>query len=555
MGKDIVTAIMAIIAILIISFGQLVKFLSTEYKLKKTDGKRTRLGWIVYALRVLGIVLLITAAIINRWTDIAPLFFHAKPIVKKGLIKVAILPFKQSGDQKREYAEKLAERLSYVSIQDSMDLEVNYLKEFGTDYTIDERLKDSILKHQDADLLVWGSYASEGDKNLLALQYSYGKNRIYSNENPAFDSVNFEAFSAGKSRGDIEYLSYYLLGRINYWRGFQSNNLKNIQNAIRLLQIYEGKKFTPPYDDSFTILGLCYFRLDSVKKSIAYYRKQLQLKDSMPLFLFDVTCTNLSTALVTDGQYTEADSILNVALSINPQSIMALYMKSSVARSQYRYHDAIFYFKRCIQLDSNFVDAYQYWGYTYREMFSQDSVKKYLDSAIMTFSKGLLLKPKDTSLLSLRAETYWMVNDFKNAASDYTRAIAQSPKLEYIIQRAICYLTLKKHEDAIADLHIILNIDSKNEIANQMIGVCYAIEKKYYEAVPHLRLAIELKPNDLRSIRYLIQSFYSLGDPVNCKLYIDKFRSFEGSKEVANDYKENIGTVNALEKMLKKTSH
>lgn len=81
---------------------------------------------------------------------------------------------------------------------------------------------------------------------------------------------------------------------------------------------------------------------------------------------------------------------------------------------------------------------------------------------------------------------YFLIDDYKNAIPDYTKAIELTHKnkdLENLYYfRATAYKNLKQYDNAISDLKKVIKINSQNADYYFMISEVYEIQENYKKA-------------------------------------------------------------------------
>ncbi|HEX8551365.1 MAG TPA: tetratricopeptide repeat protein [Abditibacteriaceae bacterium] len=168
--------------------------------------------------------------------------------------------------------------------------------------------------------------------------------------------------------------------------------------------------------------------------------------------------------------------------------------------------------------------------------------KKYTE-AIAALSEGLAAKPTDTGMLYLRGRSYHNKENFKEAVSDLTAVIENSPKApaQVYLDRASSLIKLEEYDKAIADANKALALEAPAEayltrgnalyqqgIYLRFAGIMYADnaqgEKSRTNATAALadyEQFIKLKPQDYRG-------YLARGD-----LYFARWNVFDETKDTS----------------------
>lgn len=96
----------------------------------------------------------------------------------------------------------------------------------------------------------------------------------------------------------------------------------------------------------------------------------------------------------------------------------------------------------------------------------------------------------------LTGNEFFKSGDYEEAIEHYTNSIKVKATPAGYTNRAISYIKIKKFEEAIADCHAALKIDSKNFKAHLRIAEGYEHINKHEEAIKHIDQAIRIDPNN-----------------------------------------------------------
>jgi tetratricopeptide (TPR) repeat protein len=98
-----------------------------------------------------------------------------------------------------------------------------------------------------------------------------------------------------------------------------------------------------------------YLALDEGRSedAVRYFEKVVGIDDTDEMIFY-----NFGAALYNNGQYQKADSVLKRGLEVNPDFEPILMYLGNIASSQNREDDAILYYKRVIESDRKYYEAY-----------------------------------------------------------------------------------------------------------------------------------------------------------------------------------------------------
>ncbi|MGI0479732.1 protein kinase domain-containing protein [Geminocystis sp. CENA526] len=128
-------------------------------------------------------------------------------------------------------------------------------------------------------------------------------------------------------------------------------------------------------------------------------------------------------------------------------------------------------------------------GYNYREL-------KQYEKAIIDYTKAIELDPNYIYAYNNRGVVYENLKEYEKAIMDYTKAIELDPNYKSAYNnRGIVYGQLKEYEKAIMDYTKAIELDPNYTYAYNNRGVAYENLKEYEKAIMDYTKAIELNPN------------------------------------------------------------
>lgn len=116
---------------------------------------------------------------------------------------------------------------------------------------------------------------------------------------------------------------------------------------------------------------------------------------------------------------------------------------------------------------------------------------------IKPYPRTIKIDSKNDSSHYLLGNSYYEIEDFKNAIESYKKAIKINPTNEnYFLRLAIVYSKNKNYNKAILILKKLVQINPKNSYAFSMLGFVYSSLKKYEDAYKNIEKAIKIDPKN-----------------------------------------------------------
>ncbi|MBC8062409.1 MAG: tetratricopeptide repeat protein [Clostridiaceae bacterium] len=247
-------------------------------------------------------------------------------------------------------------------------------------------------------------------------------------------------------------------------------------------------------------LGEAYFRIKKYEEALTNFNKSLAITSTNPnAFAFK------AYDYVMLENYVEADKFCAEALKLDPKNAFAYNVKGQISYSKYNDEDALTNFDKAIKLNKNYYEPY------INKIKTIYDEKEYLNC--ITFSKETLKKfPKSV-------EIYKYISN--------------------------CFSQLEKHEDAISELNLALEIDPKDPDLLSSIGWEYFYNKNSSQASTFAKKALSIDP-ELKDALDLLDSIDkdSLSEAVKIVnfiktnyLYFDKVIDFDKKAKAFEDLK------------------
>ena len=135
-----------------------------------------------------------------------------------------------------------------------------------------------------------------------------------------------------------------------------------------------------------------------------------------------------------------------------------------------------------------------------------------IDRAIYLLDEVLKSDPKNTDALNLRGTMSFLQNDFEKAAHFQSQAVKIEPKAAgYRVNYGLTLRRLSKFDEAIKQFKKSIALDAASPLGQANLGLLYYEDLSDYEkALPYLRTAVEINPNQIANVRALGACYLAL---------------------------------------------
>ncbi|WP_081413857.1 tetratricopeptide repeat protein [Eisenibacter elegans] len=228
-------------------------------------------------------------------------------------------------------------------------------------------------------------------------------------------------------------------------------NQGKYQESIRKNE--EVIKKYPKSHVAFNNIGLAYYYLDEMDKSIDFLKKSIAVNAD-----YGLAHANLSKMLFLEDRYEESLKHANRSIQIGgSQSDLALYVKGRILLDQGNAEAAIEMFKDAIKIDGEYRDAYFWRGYAYV------SLQKY-EMAILDYDRVVRLDPNHSMTYNNRGYCYMEgPQNYDRAMSDFNKALELDPDNHQAVNnRAFILHEQGKKEEACKEWQRAIKMGNKN---------------------------------------------------------------------------------------------
>ena len=164
---------------------------------------------------------------------------------------------------------------------------------------------------------------------------------------------------------------------------------------------------------------------------------------------------------------------------------------------QWKFNEAIEYYKKATETDSTSASAYIGWGnvLTWQGKY---------DEAIKKYQKAIEINPKDTYAYVYLGSLLASQGKYDEATEKYQKAIEINPKDTYTyVNWGSVLVSQGKYDEATEKYQKAIEINPKDTYAYGYWGYSLVSQGKYDEAIEKYRKAIEINPKDTYAYVYL----------------------------------------------------
>ena len=293
-------------------------------------------------------------------------------------------------------------------------------------------------------------------------------------------------------------------------------------------------ELNPQYAQAYNSRGLAYLRQGDYDRAIADYTAAIRLNPQ-----YVEAYKNRGFAYYRQGEYNEAIVQYTDAIELGeqlaegtmrssrlpPKSHTAIELGQQVAEAHYNrgvvfyieaeggldrgvlyygegeYGHAVTDFTAAIELDPQYVEAYNGRGLAYRRQGDYDR-------AIADYTDAIRLNRQDAQAYYNRGVAYSEQRKYERAIADYTVAIGLNPQLAQAYRnRGLAYAGRRDYDQAIADFTVAIGLNPQDAQAYRNRGLAYAgqyagqWDYDHDLAIADFTAAIALNPHDAQAYR------------------------------------------------------
>lgn len=206
------------------------------------------------------------------------------------------------------------------------------------------------------------------------------------------------------------------------------------------------------------------------------------------------------------GEYENAIAELQAAIADTPNNA-EIYFYLGMCYKEKQYTDAVDAFKRAVDLDPQYTDAYLNLGIVYNKL---DMHREAID----ILRQVLQIEPDHAGALLQIGVSYAMIKEYRAAVTMLEKAADMEMDAMAYYALGISYAALNMGSEAIRALQSAVDLDGEFLDAYVALGFAYAAVKNWRQGIKLLNRAVLVAPQS-PAIRYLLGIMYLGSDDVS----------------------------------------
>lgn len=191
--------------------------------------------------------------------------------------------------------------------------------------------------------------------------------------------------------------------------------------------------------------------------------------------------------------------------------------------------EAIEYYTKAIEFNSDFADAYVNRGVAYRE-------NKEFEKAIKDYTKAIEINPKYAEAYCNRGVAYGELGNLEKEIENYTKAIEINPKYaDVYYNRGIAYCEKKEMEKSIKDCTKAIEINPKHAKAYCNRGAAYFKSGELPKAIEDYKKSLEIDADRALVYYNLTESYIFIDDLEEALKTLNIYIEKEPNPVISND--------------------
>ena len=238
------------------------------------------------------------------------------------------------------------------------------------------------------------------------------------------------------------------------------------------------------------------------------------------------------------GNFSEAKKLYSEFLRHYPTHFDALHLSGMVAFETGHFYEAIEFYTKAMNINSNFAPLYSNFGNALKAL-------QLFDKALGSYDKAVSIKPDYSEAFYNRGIALQEMNRFVEALASYDEAIKFDANFaEAFLNRGITLQKLDLSEDAISSFNRAIKINSNYVDAFNNLGISLNKANRFEDALESFDRALIIKPFDA-------DVFYNRGVTFqNMKNYTAALLSYEKAIAIRADYADAVNNTGVLLKDL-----
>jgi tetratricopeptide (TPR) repeat protein len=221
-----------------------------------------------------------------------------------------------------------------------------------------------------------------------------------------------------------------------YTKSYLLLAIELFQNAIDL-----DPKYAAPYAGMAEACALLYETHD---KNLKWIKKAEEV--SLKALLYDPTSSEAYSALglvyYNKNLPKEALVAAEKAISFDPDNFFAYWVRGRLYRVMKRDYEAVFDFKKVLELNGDFHSPYGDLQMAYETLHDEKNLQETIERAVLFYPSYLMRHPDDSRAHQFYAFTLKRLGRLEEAKKEMQKGIEQNPNDPIIVYNAACFYAL-----------------------------------------------------------------------------------------------------------------
>lgn len=225
--------------------------------------------------------------------------------------------------------------------------------------------------------------------------------------------------------------------------------------------------------------------------SLEHYNKLIAQNRRNPVALIEMSNTIIGQKDATPQHYGVALKALDLAVTMSPKNIQALYNRGRVRTILGLHKGALRDFTQCIQLDAQDAGTWYRRGLVFYEL-------KDFRNAVMDFVHSIQLAPDVLETYLLRGYAMMNLGGYVEAIHDFEHVIKHNAPFapEALYHRSKCFYNVQRMDLAIKDCDNLLQIGWIATDVYALRAMAYLHLQNYHQALTDYEEALRLDPTN-----------------------------------------------------------
>lgn len=272
----------------------------------------------------------------------------------------------------------------------------------------------------------------------------------------------------------------FATSNIHFIKGKKYLENKDFEKAISEFEIVTKQD---PYNlSAFVFLGLAYYAVKKYPEAETALRRALNLSDDPEIRY------RLGNVYLVQGKWEEAIFEYKKTLEVNPSFLDAYGNIGLAYKAKGQIKEAIDAWKKMIDINPKSVWAYTNLGIVYAELGE-------FDKAALEFKKVIELDPDDDDARINLGNIYLSKKEYENALLEYEKALKINPQNVYAYNGlGVIYFYQDKLKLSKEAFSKAIELDKNNFIAHNNLGIIYELSNEFKKAQKEYETALKINP-------------------------------------------------------------